>query len=268
MRSRNTKIFVLNLRSNKILFQKTDNVFFEKKAGIAKITRAEALEYCRQFFPGQYEELRSYYDKNPSDLIMDFENHFTGLEDSYKDSLEELIINQKIAGIVHKTEISFFIAFQLLRNHTALKQAEEFYKHQNLAKFVVFVDLKHTLSDTNKLGSLILPYVSSRWTLYKSKKMIFPLSDNPVLYRPKHIFLPLSPDLLLEIETDRKVEPAKRCKVKRRISKRLVNEIIQRTIENSSREIVSFDENSLVQIQQSEAFRSQIQLVDSIENSK
>lgn len=259
---------MLNLRSNKILCQKTDNVFFEKKAGIATITKEEALEYCRRFLPDQYEDLRIYYDKDPSDLIIDFENHFTGLEDSYKESLEDAIINQRISNIVHKTEISFFIAFQLLRNHTSLQQAEEYYKQQNLAKFVVFLDLKHTLSDTHKLGSLILPYVSSRWTLYLSKKMILPLSDNPVLYRPKHILIPISPDVLLEIETDKKVNPSRLCRVKRGIPKGLVGEVIQRTIENSSRELASCNEDSLVKIQKSETYQRQVKLVEAIKNNK
>ena len=62
-------IYSLNLKSNKILRLKTENIFFDKGAGLATITRDNALDYCKRAFPNEYKGLKKYYDEHPGDLM-------------------------------------------------------------------------------------------------------------------------------------------------------------------------------------------------------
>ncbi|GAH09143.1 unnamed protein product, partial [marine sediment metagenome] len=93
---RETEIYSLNIKSNKILIQKTRNVFFKKGAGLAKITREDALSYCNRAFPDEFENIDKYYDRHPEDIYIDFENHFTEFESFFRPSLEKVIQKRTI----------------------------------------------------------------------------------------------------------------------------------------------------------------------------
>ncbi len=265
---RDVQICSLNLKSNKIILQKTENVFFDKGAGLADLTKENALDYCQRALPEQYDELKKYYDKNPEDLYLDFENHFTGMENCVNPSLEKVIINRKIEDIKDKTFISFFIFFQIIRNHNELNFATHFFQTRNLAKFEMFLEMKHAFSDQKMLLKLIFPFLSSKWILYKLKENKLPLSDNPTLIRPFQIFLPLAPDLLLEIDLKKKVNEKNICVTQKGITYFQYKELKKRTIENSSREIVSGDSGILLKIMKSKNYNRHLQNIKTLANTQ
>lgn len=256
---RDQKIFSLNLKSNKILSLKTRNVFVEKGAGLAVIKKEDALSFYKRMHPQKLEELKEYYKTNPSELILDFENHFTGFENLYKEPLERAIINGTINCIEDKVFLSFFIMIQVIRNHNHLKGMEFLFESIGQKKFEMFYNLKHTLSDTNELMKLIEPFFVSKWVVYKTSDFKFPLSDNPVLIRPLHILIPLGPDLLLEIDLKKKVSVSNFCTAKHGIPFWTYLKFRKRTIENSSREIIFGEASILARWQKSRLYKKHLE---------
>ncbi|MBI2279198.1 MAG: DUF4238 domain-containing protein [Bacteroidetes bacterium] len=253
---REQEIYSLNLKSGKLLPSKTQNVFYQKKANLASINQKEGLDYCKRTSTEMYDNIKSYYEEHPeSSYFIDFENHFTAYENLYKDHLENVITKQKIETIEEKTILSFFILIQIIRNHNHLKMAKNYFSINNQAYFEVLLDMRHTLSNSDRLMNLISPFVSSAWKLYKVNNEKFPLSDNPVLIRPFHILLPLAPDLLLEINLKRKVPDNKICSLRKGISFFLYKEFKKRTIKNSSIEIVFGNRDLLEKWQKSKLFK-------------
>lgn len=257
-KSREQQIFSLNLKSNKILQQKTQNAFVDKGAGLAVITKEDALDFCKRLYPDSYQELYEYYKTNPNELTLDFENHFTGIENQYKAYLERAIIMESINSIEDKLFISFFLVTQLLRNHNHLKETIFLFENNGQKKFEMFINLKHALSNPNELMKWVEPFLFSKWKLYKTSGFKLPLSDNPVLMRPYHVFLPLAPDLLLEIDLKKKVTETNICTTSKGLPWWKYFKFRKRTIENSSREIIYGEENLLLKWQSSRYYKKHL----------
>ena len=49
-------VHALNVKSDKILIAKVDNVHFDKNLGFAEITLEAAKEFCKRHHPDEYEE--------------------------------------------------------------------------------------------------------------------------------------------------------------------------------------------------------------------
>ncbi|MDQ3190672.1 MAG: DUF4238 domain-containing protein [Bacteroidota bacterium] len=252
---REIKIFALNLKSNKIIEQKTKKVFFEKGAGIDNLTKEDLYAAHKRAYPEKYKVENNYFEKYPSGLTFDFESHFTSFEESYKTTLEKAIVNCKIENIIDKFSISMFVFFQTKMNHNSFNKMESLYKSKNLTKLEMFLHLKQTLSQPETLKEITDPFLKAEWSLYKTKKEIFPMSDNPVLFRPKHVFLPLAPDLLLEINLNNSVSPDNICTNYEHLPFFKYREFKKRTIENSSREIVFGKQNLLKNWQNSDTYK-------------
>jgi hypothetical protein len=134
-----------------------------------------------------------------------------------------------------------------------MKQFENFFKSKKMKKFELFFNLKNTLSDRQAIFNLIIPILSSRWTLYSLKKYRLPLSDNPILIRRLNIMMALAPDIMIEVELSKKVPLETICSIKKEISIFKYIEFKKRTVENSSREII-FGEKSLLEKWQKSIF--------------
>lgn len=257
-RPRDEEVFNLNLKSNKIIKCKTKNVFYEKRAGIAEIKKEDALDYCNRAFPNEYDGLRSHYEEHPKDHFLDFENHFTCIEDLYKPYLENVIVRRAIESIQEKTFLSYFIFTQIFRNHNHWLEAVSVFEQNKMAKFEMILGFKQDLTNRDSLIRLISPYLLSTWKLYRTKENKFPLSDNPVLIRPLHIFLPLAPDLLLEVELNKKTSLEEICSHFEEVPSNVYEEVIRRTIENSSREIVFGKKELLEDLQKNEIVKQHL----------
>ena len=251
-------VYSLNLISEKVLTQKVENIFFEKSACIATLRQDEVLSYCERNFPEKLTSIIEYLKKDPSDTLIDFENHFTEYENMYKETLENTIISRRIPDISAKTYLSFFLYIQLIRNHNTLREAISLYKYFGKAKFELLLNIKHTMSDPEQLLRNILPFLSSKWTLYKANKHIFPLSDNPLLIRPLHIMVALAPDLMLEVDLKKTVSDKDVCEHKTGLMFYKYYEFKKRTIENSSREIIFGNEKLLLSWQKSRIFKNHL----------
>lgn len=258
---RKKEIFVLNLKSDKIYTNITQNIFYKKKLGIAEITKEGALDFTKRNFPEDLKRIQNRYDKDDSEMTLDFENIFSLMEESYKSHLEELIISDKPIKDTDKAYLTFFILFQALRNPNSLDYMTEIYKAIGMEKFELLVSIKHRISNLIGLVNLTAPFSVPTWNIYKLKKNIFPLSDNPILARNGHIMIAVSPNIMLELDIKEKCTKVNPVIIKTEISYFKKREFIKRTIENSSREIIYGEEEILRKIKKSRLYKKQIKRI-------
>ncbi|PKQ62586.1 hypothetical protein BZG02_12780 [Labilibaculum filiforme] len=266
---RNQVVHCLNLRKDEIISQKVCNIFFEKKAGLAIVTKEARLSYCKRYFPEEYPNYQKLSNEDDNgDLTLDFENHFTGMEDLYKEILNSTIENGKVENIAEKTSLSYFLLVQTIRNHNTLRKLNKHGEFYGRDKFEILLYLKHKLSNKDEVMEMILPYLSSKWTFYNLSKFKFPLSDCPILVSSSNIMVALSPNLLLEIELNNKVLPKEICQVKKRISYFKYRQFQKRTIENSSREIIFGEKELLENWKKSKIYRNHLDRISKLFKNK
>lgn len=261
---RKKEIFVLNLKSDKIYLDITQNVFYKKKLGLAKITKEGALDFTKRNFPKDLESIQNRYDKDDSEMTLDFENIFTLMEESYKVQLEELIVKNKVITDTEKAHLTFFILFQALRNPNSLDDMTELYKENGMERFELLVSIKHRISNLIGLAELTAPFAVPTWNIYKLEKNIFPLSDNPVLAKNGHIMVAISPNIMLELDLNEKCTKINPIHIKTKISYLKKREFIKRTIENSSREIIFGEEKVLRKIKNSRIYKKQLKRIKNV----
>lgn len=108
LRARDQVIFSLNIPSKKILQHKVENIFFEKRMGLADLNKQEVIEYLKRN--------RIEYDETElkDDLTWDFENFFTMMDTSSEKILKKLFQQGKSRRWKRKLNwAGLFILFNL-----------------------------------------------------------------------------------------------------------------------------------------------------------
>lgn len=252
---RETKVNTLNLKSNRLLVCKTENIFFQKKAGIAKLTKEGINKSLERIFPNQ--NIKNH-DENLIDSIIDFENHFTTIENTYKKSLEKVILTNEKLSLEDRVDLSTFIVFQLFRSPFFLNKMIAEFENNEMEKFELLITFKNILSKKESLIKFIGQYLFSEWRIYKISKNIFPLSDNPIMIKDKNLMVALAPDILLELNLKKTEKNIENFIYKKRITYFKQHEFIKRTIKNSSIEIIFGNEEKLKNIQNSNAYKKHL----------
>ena len=224
-------VYNLNIKANKILLDKTKNLFIQKRAGIAEIKNDKEYQRLKENAPNQIE-----LPFEADDLILDFENHFTEFENVSKGAIEKTIVSKKIETIEDKTFIAFFILMQSFRNHRNLDNFISDNVKEGRSKLDLFIELKNSLTNRDKLASILIPIVYCKWKIYSTNKPIFPLTDHSVLNKNDNIFFPISPDLLIEVKLGKKTEEI--CSYSNKISKWKYLRFKNRSILFGTREII------------------------------
>ena len=231
-------VYSLNLRANKIIKTIVEDVHFDKNLATAEITPEAVKNFCKRNFPDEYEQFSSDVEKDSETLYLDFEQTLAGIERTppYQ-TLIEVIKKEKIEHAQEKIFIACFLVIHGLRCHAIMNSMIEFHKTMGLEKFEYFWFLKHMLGNTNSLYKLVIPFVMSHWTIYRTNKHNFPLNDSPLLHRPDSIMIALSPRMLLEINRLVRSDESQWL-LKDSISASKMNEFRKRTILNTFREII------------------------------
>jgi len=139
--------------------------------------------------------------------------------------------------------IAFFLLIQSFRNHKNLTEFIANFVEEGKSKLKLFLTLKESVTNGDKLASILFPIVFCEWKLYKTDKAIFPLSDNCILQEENHLFFPLCPDILIEINLEKKTENI--CTYSKKISKWKYWKFKNRTIECSPSELIFGNDNIL-----------------------
>ena len=194
----------LEINSNKAIINKAGNIHYEKNLGIAEIKPDKAKEFCNRYFPEKYESFVKEMEEHPETLLIDFENHFTGLEGLPMYSvLMKTIQTRKVETLEEKTWLALFLLKHRLRSHIFINAMTEFYKKLGIEKFELFWLLKWTIADPNFQLKETLEIVNSKWTIYTTRNKIFPLSDNPIIITKDKIIATFSPDMVLFVDRRR-----------------------------------------------------------------
>ena len=251
----------LNVKSNKILVAKVDNVHFDKNLGVAEITSEGAKQFCKRHHPDKYESFCRESNEDEYPVYIDFEEILTHLEKMipYR-VLLDIIRRQDLANGHEKVFLASFVYLQLLRSHAIMNSMLEWNSELGIKKFEYFIMLKWGLSDSDFLYQAVAPLVFSRWTLYRTNVDTFPLCDSPVLVRPQSIMIAISPRLLLEISTSIPAE-GDEWYVKDSVKNSKLVEFRRRTIGNTFREIIFDDKSMLEYWQGTREFRQRVETV-------
>ena len=252
IKARNVKVYTLNLKSNKLLTCKTEKIFFQKNAGIAELSNDSVNNALKRMHPT--EEFSSI-DSELDNIIIDFENHFTMIEESYKNTLEKVVLTEKNIDLHDRVNLATFVAFQLFRNPNSLDNLIDVFKKNNSEKFEVFFTFKRIISDRDSLIKFVAPFLASKMKIYRLSKNVFPLSDNPILIRNFHLMVSLAPNIMLEINLKKIESNLEKYQISNRISFFKYRKFILRTITNSSKEIIFGETKKLLKIQNSKAYK-------------
>ncbi len=261
--ARDQDVYTLNVRADSIYSTNVNNVHFEKNFGVAKITQEAAKKFCKRHYPDQYEQFCRESKAAAYPVYIDFEQILEALEKTpaYQ-ILPTVIKRQAIISAEEKAFLADFVFLQWLRNHATMNLMLESNADLGIDKFDFFITLKNWLSDPDASYSPIACIGLSLWTLYRTDKETFPLTDSPVLVNPDSIMIALSPKLLLEISPKIRSTDAI-WKTKDHLDEAKLTEFRQRTIKNTFREIIFGDRETLEQWQSTQEFRQRVDAVKS-----
>jgi hypothetical protein len=258
---RSQKVWVLNVKADKIVHQAVDQVHYDKNFGWAEITPDGMKAFCKRHFPEDYENISAYVQANPEHLLLDIENILTGLESTPAYTcLPEIIRKGRIDSMREKGELASFLLMQHHRGHGFMNAMVEMSATADVPKFEYFWMFKHSLSNTDLMFKQVLLLTTGRWKFYRLDKETFPLTDTPVLIQPHSVMAALSPRLLLEIDrTDHSCENG--WSSANSINPTKLDEFRHRTINNTFREIIFGSKALLEEWQQSVEFRQRHELM-------
>ncbi len=255
LKCRNQKILTLNLKANKIIDSKTENVFFEKHTGLTDVTQKEIVDYCKKYFPEKTDYFENEEKYKDIHLVIDFENHFSILEDSFS-NVFKLIRDKKIYDIAEKTELSHFVFTHLYRSPLHINKLIKDFTENDGSKLETFLHIKHNvLGNFENLKNYIIPIFSKEWTVLESKRYI-PIGDNPIIHHKDNLFVTISPYLIIKIGK-KTVKPEQICKYSK-LSYFQYHSLLKLIITSSYNEIVADDKNLLEKIQKSKHFKNQV----------
>jgi hypothetical protein len=202
--SREQLLYFLETVSNKTLINKADNIHCEKNLGLAEMQPEKVKEFCKRYFPDEYESFAKDMEDHPETLFMDFENHFTGMEGLPMYSvLLKTIQSRQVTTVEDKTWLTLFLLNHRLRSHVFINSMTEFYKKQGIEKFELFWLLKWSMADPKFQLNETVVILHSKWTIYTTERKVFPLSDNPIIVTRDRIVATLAPDMVLFVDRKR-----------------------------------------------------------------
>jgi hypothetical protein len=259
--ARDQRVYALNVKSNKIYETTVDNLHFDKDMGVAEVTPADAMEFCKRNFPDQYDRFCRDMEKHPEAVYLDFEDILSSLENSKAyTTMREVIAKQRIEAPMDKGFLAGFVIVHWLRSHAMLNAMIEWSNELGIKKFEYFWMLKHSWGNVNYLFSLVSTIAPFRWHYYRTRSDLFPLNDSPVLIHPNSVMVALSPRLLLEIDRTQR-RPESSISYSNFIAPEKLDDFRRRTIANTFREIIFGHESLLEQWRGSKEFASRHQLL-------
>lgn len=260
-------VYVLNVKSDKILYSNVDSVHYDKNLGMAEITFEASMKFCERYHPQEFEEFRKRNRPEDYPVFIDLEDLLTQLEKSrvYKNALLETVKNQTVITPFEKGALACFIYTQLLRGHAAMNSLLEWNADIGRDKFEYFVLLKWALSNKKFLHSQIDPILLTKWVFYRTPIDTFPLSDSPILIKGESVMVTLSPRLLLEILPEPALDEIS-WDVREDIDNDKFEEFQRRTIGNTFREIIFSDKELLGNWRQTEIFEKRVSIINNMKS--
>jgi hypothetical protein len=259
--TRGEEIFSLNVRGDKVLKTVVNNVFVDKNIGIAEITAADMKAFCAKHFPDELDRISAYVEKHPETLILDFENQWTGLEQTPAYSTAMLVgATGELRSREDLGNLACFVVLQNIRSHGMIRSLLEATEAVGIPRFEYYWMLKHMLQDVHALLRLVTPIAIGEWTLYRTSENSFPLPDSPVLVRDGLIMTALSPRMLAMIDVT-SMHPEGQWEIIDGVPDHRRAEYRRRCIGNAFKEIIYSECTLLEEWQRTPEFRRRVHLM-------
>jgi hypothetical protein len=204
-KAREQLVYSLEIKTPKILRRKVKDIHYVEGLGLTNVNKQEFIELGNVHSPKTKLPVDKSTLESSSIHIIDIENHFTALEEigGYPQLLDTVKSNQ-INTRHNRIYLACFVIIHQIRSIKFFEGLFLKYKDEFNPKLKAFIHFKKLISNTDKLYNVIKPIVESKWTLYTTDKFTFPLSDSPIIYYRKLIWVVLSPKHLLEIDSSQK----------------------------------------------------------------
>lgn len=249
VRARDQRLHYLEINSNKPLYDRAENVHFEKYLGVAEMTPEALLDFCKRHYPDKYDSFAQEMKDHPETVYLDIENLFSKLEElPIYQSLLDVVRRGTVLTIVEKSWLALFLTHHVLRSHVYLNSLVEAYKEEGMQKFEALVKLKWSLEDPMFMAPEGAHLVESYWTIYKINRSILPLSDAPIVGAPSGtLYATLAPNMLLVVE-QRRIRGLG-IGYANRIPTNLYRECLRTTIDHTHKGLIFSDKKSLMKCQ-------------------
>ena len=196
-------VYSLNLRANKILQTKVEQVHFHTNLGVAEITPESMLKFCARWHPDKYDSMREYLAVHPDVLYLDFEEVLTGVEKAAKyPYLMQAAKLGALESVEHKGFLICLLIIHAMRSFEFMAVTVDRMNSVGVDKWEYFWLLKNLWSNPNFLDGAVIVPMLGEWTFWRTSHHAFPLCDSPVMIGDESLMAVLSPRLLLEIDVN------------------------------------------------------------------
>lgn len=244
---------VLNLKSNTIYKSKTEKIFYVEGLGHIPLTYKEYLELS------SFGEMTSeHIDVNEEGTyILDFENHFTTLEDAvdYNYIFSFIKRNGRIDDMQAKIKMSVILFYHNYRSRRYIESLFDKYSDCDNLRLEAYYEWKY-LMDKISITLQILKFLDSKWTVYSLEYSDLPLCDNPFINDENEIIAIISPRHLIKIELTKR---SNSITYKSNFKCLEYKKIIKKIIDNTDSVIVSADVDLLEKIKMSKSWLRKVE---------
>jgi hypothetical protein len=241
MEPRSQLVYTLNLQSRTIRQTNVNDVFFQKKLGVAEITPDSSKRFCKKYYPNEYDQFCKDVDKNSETLYLDFEDILTEIENmAGYDSLLKAVHIGGLSSPEHKGFLTCVIIIHAMRSYEMMTAMMDFTDFIGMDKWEYFWLLKNAWANPLMLARAVTPLALGKWTFYSTPVHTFPLPDSPVMINLNNFMIVLSPRLLLEIDLTVD-DPKNDLGIYGQLSLVKFHEFQLRAISNSFKDIIFHD---------------------------
>ena len=245
LRARKQSVFCLSIHSGRIYESSVERVYYSKGESVADLTPEYMRAFAARYFPAKYGEVSRYVARDPSVLLVDFEDILRGIEqkDVYKCILDAAR-EKRIQSVEQKAFITVALVLHMTRSHafisTLLREAES----MGLGRMDAFWNLKNAWGDPAFLIRAAHVLAGGKWVVYCTSENAFPFCDSPVMVERDRLTAILSPRMLVRIDLNI-ASPEDQWETVHIISGNRLRQLRQIAIENTYTAIISSTRNEL-----------------------
>jgi hypothetical protein len=260
LKAREQIVNCLIVKNGEVKKLKTENIFFNRNQGIAKINEESIANFINGINSEQKTKLLNTIIETTNSYI-DFENNFSAIEKKVGYPLLLKIIQfGTLNKNCEKLELAFLILFHNIRNPLSFNSMVRDYKNCGIEKFEIFLNFKNDFFLKKEIIAKSIMLLSAfKWILHESNDKSIPLGDCAIFRERSNLFFILSPKLILEI-TDELSPFSEVLKVKLEDNK--YYKIINRIVFTSYNHIIAIEESILSEIANSFDFKNQQKIVN------
>jgi hypothetical protein len=263
--AREQAVWVLNLRSDRIYESKVECVHFQKGFGLAEISPASMLDWCKHWHPAEAAGLAEHLRQHPEPLYLDFEPTLHGLEQLHGyQAIMDAARNERILSAAHKGFLACGLMMHAMRSYEFSTSMLQPRQGRQPGKWQYLWLLKTAWANELVLARSGLPLAMGQWTLWRTAEPAFPLCDSPIFIHRDGLVALLSPRLLLEIDLT-VARPEDHWILRDEVLPKDLDVFYGALLNNSFKELVAWDRATLERWRRDPRYRIRVEALSSPE---